>query len=80
MYTGEYNEHCQYYEPWVLALICGTVIVPYNTLLMYLSSCSCLHGKSFFHFHLIGRSCKKCMEHCGGRLMIFVIGNTRPTE
>jgi hypothetical protein len=71
---GEYEEHCTYYEPWMLALMCGTIIVPYNTLLMYLSSCSCIHGKAFFHYHIVGKSCKKCLEAFGGKLMIFVIG------
>lgn len=54
--------------------MCGTVIVPYNTFLVYLASCSCIHGKSFFHFHIIGRSCKSCIEYSGGKLILLIIG------
>ena len=71
--AGEYEDHCKYYEPWLLAIICGTIIVPYNTILVYVSSCSCLHGKSFFRFSLIGRSCKNLFEYVGGKMMIVVI-------
>jgi hypothetical protein len=53
--------------------VCGTLLVPYNSLLTYISSCSCLHGKRFFRFNIIGSSCKSCMEYFGGKFMIFVI-------
>ena len=66
---ADYESHCKYYRPWIIALICGTIVVPYCSILTFISSCSCLHGKAYFKHDIIGSSVKSCMEYCGGKLM-----------
>mmetsp|Transcript_24479 Transcript_24479/g.35995 ORF Transcript_24479/g.35995 Transcript_24479/m.35995 type:complete len:428 (-) Transcript_24479:225-1508(-) len=73
---SEYKEHCQYYPPWMISAAAACIIVPYASLLKFLATCDCVHGRVFFQENCIGRGIKDAVEYLGGRvLFVFVVIN-----
>jgi hypothetical protein len=67
----EYHSACSYYGPWMLTALCGICIVAYQSLLEFLATCGCVHGRKTFQNNCFGTRIKNYVEWFGGRTLSF---------
>lgn len=71
--TAVYFRNCTFYTPSSISAAIGVALLPYGSLLRFISTCGCIKGYSFFVDHCLGRRMKAVVDYFGGSIMTFVL-------